>query len=237
MTLSAVSELNSSNEVGFTFKITNPQNGVESTLIGVAHMANAEAMRKLNVQQIIDKSSALYSEQGADVFITSADGSRPEEVHEYTNVKYRFYPDAAITLEAWSKRIPIHTLDAENSVAERTETRAIRRTIGTDEFEKLMMQHHQATGDNPELRQTLDAWEKGDAEFTAKARNEVPYRLIAPREDRWMEILTPKLRETSKPICIAVGAAHLVGHNSLPDRLRKEGFKVERVYTTPRSHL
>lgn len=238
MTLPAVSGSNQNNEVGLTFKITN-QNGVDSYLIGTTHMATAESMSRSNFQQIIDKCSALYSEAGTNIFITSAEGSRPEGDHEYTNVRYRFFPDAAITLGAWAKKIPITSLDKGIPSVDqmRDFSRAKSYEIGPDEFEKLTMQGHEETMKDPEAVRLADAWEQGNAEIWAENRNVQPYFIIAPREDQWMEILTPKLRETSKPICIAVGVAHVVGYNSLPDRLRKQGFKVERVYSTPRSHL
>jgi uncharacterized protein YbaP (TraB family) len=239
MTSPSISESNQNNTVGFTFKITNPQNGVESTLIGTAHMANAETMGKLNVQQIIEKSSALYSEAGTNVFVTSAEGSRPEGDHEYTNITHRFCPDKAITLEAWAKRLPIHSLDRGIPAFDqmRDLQRAKSHEIGPDAFEQLTMQSHEQVPQSPEGVQLLDAWEQGNSEIWAQVRDAIAYGMIAPREDQWMKILTPKLKETSKPICIAVGVAHVVGYNSLPDRLRKEGFKVERVYSTPRSSL
>lgn len=57
------------------------------------------------------------------------------------------------------------------------------------------------------------------------------------REEKWSEILIPKLQEADKPIGIAVGAAHLVGEDGLAERFAKAGLKVELITPSPRSLL
>ena len=49
------------------------------------------------------------------------------------------------------------------------------------------------------------------------------------RETRWAKILIPELMKTNNSICIAVGAAHLVGVTSLTYRFKQAGLKVELI--------
>ncbi|MCA9509736.1 MAG: TraB/GumN family protein [Myxococcales bacterium] len=82
----------------------------------------------------------------------------------------------------------------------------------------------------------LRAWRGGDtaaldASLVRPMREEAPaaYRaLIVDRNARWTERLVELLAGDGSAF-VAVGAAHLVGPDGLPERLRRAGFEVERV--------
>lgn len=80
-------------------------------------------------------------------------------------------------------------------------------------------------------------YQKGDLNEIAKLRqltrqgqNAVKQ---AKREQKWCEILIPKLLEADKPIGIAVGVNHIVGKDSLSERFAQAGLKVELITPKP----
>jgi len=86
------------------------------------------------------------------------------------------------------------------------------------------------------LNGMLDAWLAGDAAALesatlARMRDESPaaYRaLITERNDRWVEALRARLDGEGSAF-VAVGAAHLLGADGVPELLRRKGFSVERI--------
>jgi uncharacterized protein YbaP (TraB family) len=230
MSLSAVSLLNQNHGIGVTYEITNPK-GVKSYLIGTFHNLDAESLQRSNFQQIVDKCSALYSEAGTNFFISSAHGSNPEEDHPYKGVKYRYYLDLAITLRAWYNNIPIVALDQEGAASQLREfCRQKGYEMGPDAFEKLDMQELEIRSQYTEFKKAFKAWSTGDIGALAVIRKTMHEDDDETRrEDQWLKILMPKLLEGQKSICIAVGAAHVVGTNSISDRIEKAGCKVELI--------
>lgn len=83
----------------------------------------------------------------------------------------------------------------------------------------------------------LRAWIAGDAELLEKATvegimadPELRDALLVNRNKDWIEQLIPVLGSGQKPL-IAVGAAHLVGPDGLPEMLKQRGITARRVAT------
>jgi uncharacterized protein YbaP (TraB family) len=82
------------------------------------------------------------------------------------------------------------------------------------------------------LDQLIAAWQKGDAtkldSMLHEALTEYPAiyrRLLLDRNKLWADELE-KLAKGDKPVLVVVGAAHLVGKDSVVELLEKRGFKV-----------
>ncbi len=85
----------------------------------------------------------------------------------------------------------------------------------------------------------LNAWLDADLDALLDASNtgflEAPVireALLDGRNRHWAKILSAKFqvsRLESEQFFVAVGAAHLVGENGVPDLMRKAGFEVKRV--------
>lgn len=86
-----------------------------------------------------------------------------------------------------------------------------------------------------EFRALFDAWRAGDAREIDRLMNrtmreqapEVYERLIVARNRAWAKRIAQEMRSPGRAL-IAVGAAHLVGEDSVPAMLRAEGFEVTR---------
>lgn len=76
------------------------------------------------------------------------------------------------------------------------------------------------TGDLPALEKASGEGLLADAELRAA--------LLTSRNEAWMSRLLPLLERNERPL-IAVGAAHLLGHEGLPTLLAREGYTVRRV--------
>lgn len=85
--MSILSSANSSGSLqlngapGLKFKVTNNQ-GVESYLVGTWHVVDKPSIKDPDINKIIDKCSVLYTEMGNYCFLTSSQGSVPEENHQ-----------------------------------------------------------------------------------------------------------------------------------------------------------
>ena len=86
-----------------------------------------------------------------------------------------------------------------------------------------------------EFSALFEAWRHGDAEALNLMMNEqmaqqapaVYETLIVQRNKAWAEQIEAEMGRANK-VLVAVGAAHLVGEDSLPAMMREKGFTVER---------
>jgi uncharacterized protein YbaP (TraB family) len=84
------------------------------------------------------------------------------------------------------------------------------------------------------LTQMVKAWETGDAKaldaiVLEEMRNfpELYKKLLSDRNQKWVGTLETLLKD-DKDVFVTVGAAHLVGKDSVIELLKKKGFKVEQ---------
>jgi uncharacterized protein len=93
---------------------------------------------------------------------------------------------------------------------------------------------------NPEevastIEQLIASWMAGDPEKTAELMNkeiagapETARILLTDRNRRWAKILAERMGKPGT-VFVAVGAGHLVGADSVQERLTRAGFTVQRV--------
>jgi len=222
-------------DFGVIFEVTN-QKGVKSYLVGTCHTVNKESTLDPAISEIIEKCAALYSELGINHFISAAQGSMPEEAHPYQYIPLRYSYDIAITLAAWCKKVPIISLDKGIPYRDKqlAEARKKMQEEGIDKFEQSFMKMRAKSSCNPESFRTLNAWKNSNIACLKRCRDDClkePFfdQLVTQREEYWVKTLIPKLLNTEQPIAIAVGAAHVVGDNSLSERFARAGLKVELI--------
>lgn len=227
---------------GTAHKVTY-QGKVKAYLVGTFHHSSKAMIKQSCFPRILEKCSTLYTEIGIFTFITSPHLNIPEGTHAYKHIKYRFSLDDVITLEAWYKKIPIVSLDLDQGIVVRENDRdsIIRRvhTDGSQVVEQEMLDEAVELSQDPLFVLGHDSTMKGEIDQLEEIRsngkldNPMFYsKYVDPREERWSQILIPIIQTTQKPICIAVGVAHLVGTGSLTDRFRKAGFQVEQLRST-----
>ena len=80
----------------------------------------------------------------------------------------------------------------------------------------------------------VEAWRVGDTQTLDKILNDsfkeyptVQKRFLTDRNEKWMGKIE-ELLQSDKDALVVVGAAHLVGKDSVVDRLSRKGFKVEQ---------
>jgi uncharacterized protein YbaP (TraB family) len=90
-------------------------------------------------------------------------------------------------------------------------------------------------GFKKELNELTTAWKTGDAKTLEKIMLEamrdypdIHKKLLLDRNKAWVEKIE-KLRAAGKNVFVVVGAAHLVGKESVVDLLAKKGFKVQQL--------
>lgn len=103
-----------------------------------------------------------------------------------------------------------------------------------DLLEGVLIEAQTANGQRGKLR---NAWLQGDAKLLDQATRtgimadrELREALLIRRNADWDKRLAKALAQPEKPL-IAVGAAHLVGSDSLPALLEMRGYSVERIGT------
>lgn len=238
---SATTPPNDNMGLGTSFKILNQDTQTESYCIGTVHAAN-EAMVNLSCfHRILPHCATLYTETGELLFINSAHLNVPERPHPFQHIPYRFALEDAISLEAWHKKIPLVALDLHQGIPEmdREYEEVLQQISTTDPYtqEKNMMEEALKDGQVPDFVEMHSHVMQGRInkleEFRTHEQSEDPESRVTfeKREARWAEILIPVLRLSNQPICIAVGASHIVG-DGLLDRFRKAGFQVEQILAT-----
>lgn len=101
----------------------------------------------------------------------------------------------------------------------------------------LLTQAVREAGDAPRLyRDLYSAWSRGDVaglerQFLAPFASAPTLRhvLIDERNRHWSVVIDRRLRSKAQVPFIAVGAGHLLGGGSLPERLSRLGWRVERL--------
>jgi len=218
--------------LGTAFRVINSM-GVESYVIGSPHFSDEAGLRESCFHRIMEKCTTVYSEKGNYECVFSSQTSIPERDHQYRHVKYRFRFDAAILLEAFYRKIPVVALDLNNGLPEMDlGCQAILDVIDT----------HGVAGYEKAIMDCAEHIEKEDAlliEHIKRGSSELPrYRrdLLEPsdyeRENCWVKILIPALKNTQTPICIVVGALHLFGKNGLGHRFLNEKMQVHKILST-----
>lgn len=161
-----------------------------------------------------------------------------------------------LTTETWAAALALAQVDAQGDPKNGVDRAAIQAFRGRDifEFEGAVAQltifdtlpegeqrdllagvvkESQASRDNPgRLR---DAWLKGDLRELEQATTtgimadpELRDALLVKRNQAWTGKLAGWLRGDAKPL-VAVGAAHLVGDDSLPAMLEQRGYSVTPI--------
>jgi uncharacterized protein YbaP (TraB family) len=86
-----------------------------------------------------------------------------------------------------------------------------------------------------DLQQIIDAWKTGDTKalekLTLDAMRDYPQlhkKLLIDRNKQWVDKLQ-KLHASGKTVFVVVGAAHLVGKDSVIDLLNAKGVKTRQL--------
>lgn len=236
---------NRQSEIGVTYLVTNSK-GTTSILMGTCHAIDAKSLLNPCIQKIL-KCSELFTEMGPLRPFCSNDGCFPEvEKHE---IPYPHSMDAFLTIMAGWRKIPItgldrHVPEMQDSFARidaQLTLAGAAEAKGDFVAKNRLIQQKDPASLGP-LSFFVQSFKQGNLDVLKK------YRAIQisqdgsgiksiKREEKWSEILIPKLQDADKPIGIAVGAAHLVGEGSLPERFAKAGLKVELIIPSQRSLL
>lgn len=112
--------------------------------------------------------------------------------------------------------------------------------LTTEEIETLI---NETLDDVDKMPTILDgiigAWRLGDEAELDELLNEemeegarLRELLLTERNENWIPRIEKALEGTEN-VLILVGAAHLIGKNSVIDLLRKKGYRIERVFSVP----
>lgn len=245
--MNSITSINSTDnrqrEIGVTYLITNSK-GTTSILMGTCHAIDAESLQNPCIQKVL-KCSELFTEMGPLRFFCSNDGCFPGvEKHE---IPYPHSMDVFLKIMAGWRKIPITGLDRQVPAMQNSFAR-IDAPLNAGEAEKrgdLVAKNRLIQQKDPVSLAPLsffveEGYKQGNLDVLKM------YRVMqmlkdgingVKREEKWSEILIPKLQEADKPIGIALGAAHLVGEDGLAERFAKAGLKVELITPSPRSLL
>ena len=195
-------------------------------LIGTTHIVDEESFDNQAIQKIINSCSFLYTEAGKHTFNLRPGSRKLKGNPKYAHIPVRFPYDAAIALAAEKKKIPNIGLDIGNLEFDAVcrENYANFAKLGPAESERRMMEIDASK--QHELSLQLKMWKAGNAPALKELRQEI-YLTQLERENRWCQVLIPHLRTAREPIAIAVGALHVLGHKSLSERFKEEGFEVK----------
>jgi hypothetical protein len=243
MSIEVRNNYNPSGDVGVEYAVTNAK-GVTHILMGTCHYIDAETLRNLCLDRIL-KCSELFMEVGTMQPLNHMDGCFPGVI-KYT-IPYPHCVDDFLTIMAGWRKIPITSLDAQVP-----ELQDIMAKINAQckewgavvygnakAYQRYKRQKSASLYNRLEGRLTTYCYKKGYTSFVEGIRSSKGFKdtQYQRREDKWCEILIPKLLESDKSIGIAVGMLHVCGKNSLSERFAKSGMKVEQITPKRRSRL
>jgi hypothetical protein len=115
-------------------------------------------------------------------------------------------------------------------------TRIMAGMSGADQEAMVRETLEEAANLMADMNAIVTAWRNGDVETidramleTVRRYPEVYRQLLVERNEHWMPKVERLLREAGKPALVVVGAAHLIGKDSLLEMLGKKGFRVEQL--------
>lgn len=123
--------------------------------------------------------------------------------------------------------VPLETLDFQlslfTSLTKQEQDAMVRETL------------QEISSFKKDLQGIIDAWKTGDTQaldkFTLEAMREYPQlhkKLLIDRNKQWVDKLQ-KLHASGKTVFVVVGAAHLVGKDSVVDLLNAKGLKARQL--------
>ena len=120
-----------------------------------------------------------------------------------------------------------------------TGTQQLAMLDGMDKTQQLqMLDEALADNDDRELEQLHREWRDGDADdlanhMVSEMRTKYPAmyaRINTERNDTWVPKLEARLAAPgTDDTLVVVGAMHLLGNDGVVEKLRKKGYKVERI--------
>jgi hypothetical protein len=229
MTSSLTPLLHRNSGIGTAFEVINNK-GVKSYLIGTCHNADQNMIVTSYFHEIMDKCSALYNETGPPVFVTPLHYCL-KGAQKYSHIQYRYKLDTAIWMAACRMHIPIISLDAGLPAYDlmKVAFKAELSRLGPSEVEKRFLLDAELLNNNPNFIEMHNNIQQGDVTALGALREGTRTKFGDERETHWSEVLIPQLTNTQKPICIAVGALHVFGRDSLSDRFQKAGLTVTLI--------
>ena len=243
MSVDVRNNYNPSGDVGVEYAVTNAK-GVTHILLGTCHYVDAETLRNLCLDRIL-KCSELFTETGTLAPLNHMDGCFPGVI-KYT-IPYPHCVDDFLTIMAGWRKIPITSLDAQVPEMQDMIARvnAQCQKLGAvvygnaKAYQRYKRQKFRSLSDRLVGRPAIYAYKKRNTVFCDGIRSSKGFKNTQSqrREDKWCEILIPKLLESDKSIGIAVGMLHVCGKNSLSERFAKAGMKVELITPKRRSRL
>jgi uncharacterized protein YbaP (TraB family) len=233
--VSCSSSFDPNNDKGIVYAIKNKEGKVFSYIIGTLHCTTREMAHHPRFLKIIDQCKNLYSEAGAwGLFNDAPRFTSSDKIEARKKLKYSYCLDDSLAIHALHKKIPVFHLDG-------LQAGQISKSKWDDKEEDYI--HHNGIEMFEEVAQnrscmsssSLDEedlkWVNDHAQWALGNGVEIPKGMeenVIRRNHEWADILIPVLQENTST-CIAVGAAHLSGEESLPQLLRNSGFTVEQM--------
>lgn len=112
--------------------------------------------------------------------------------------------------------------------------------MGAEEQRQLLREALELAGKGDEQGRRLhDAWRRGDADLlwrdmAVEMKRRYPQlyqRINVDRNDDWLPLLQPWLQAGQGTTLVVVGALHLLGEDGVVQKLRAQGYTVERICT------
>lgn len=145
------------------------------------------------------------------------------------NLKSDYGIDYVLLQRAQQQNLPIHELESVSQqfdMLENLPENGAPMLVETiKEWEKTQSS----------LRCLIKVWQHGDSDKLEQLFQESQFdpttddALIFKRNQRWAETLTKDTSYQSGKFMLVVGAFHLIGEQGLPNLMKQQGFKVERM--------
>ncbi len=216
---------------GISYTVTN-KFGVKSYFIGTCHFVDKEAFENPLLQEMINKSSILYTEAGPYVFNLFPFGTQKNENPKYQHNPFRYPLDVRITEMAAKRKILTIALDEGVPEQDRwlRSSYELRVEEGAEAAEDKFRRGWEKDMGTKVNQEAFVAWKNGDIPSLPKIGKKLSEESLE-REAHWAKQLIPKLDRTRYPICVAVGATHLTTAGSLLERCKRVGYKVQLITT------
>jgi uncharacterized protein YbaP (TraB family) len=170
----------------------------------------------------LDENRIARSQPWFIMILFAYEGLDQSGVRKHYGVDYHFESNAQ------KRRIPVYGLETMSEAFD-----ALANQPMAVQVERLLSSLSPEQGSGTTLMDLFTAWAVGDVDGLERLMradmSDAEYRvLLTERNKRWMPRLEQQLQQPQQAM-VVVGAAHLVGKDSLVDLLQRRGYSIRRV--------
>ncbi|MBA3237648.1 MAG: TraB/GumN family protein [Parachlamydiaceae bacterium] len=215
---------NSSKNKGFIYTVINSQK-VTSYLIGTLHRATYQMTQNQKMIHAVTNSTELITELGK-ILLSKLIHEAPIDICD----KLRYSIDLPLTELAEKNNITLTALESVRGQINALNNAHIESQTTPNSLHSLYIQKHKLYA----LYELIELWQEGNEDKLIEAFGKMTHPsvqriIVDDRTADWSPGLIQKLKRTTTPLTIVVGAGHCIGNLGLAQLFRNADLQVEQM--------